>query len=174
MLRRLALVCALTLTACGQPAAHVAITAPSGAPQMSAWSPALGPPLAFIVATDRQSREARWYFTAVANRPVARPKVEQPQRETTPHPKPSHGGGSHRGYATAKECVSWVENGGDYGRSSNPSHFGRYQFAVSTWAAHGGNPDHWGHASADEQDAVFERTWNSPDGPANWLPYDHC
>lgn len=83
-------------------------------------------------------------------------------------------GGSHRGYASAKECVSMVENHGDYGRSSNPTHFGRYQFSKGTWAAYGGNPDTWGTASPSEQDAVFETAWNSPGGPNNWLPYDGC
>lgn len=67
-----------------------------------------------------------------------------------------------------------VEHGGSYDRSSNPGHFGRYQFSRPTWAAYGGNPDTWGSASPEEQDAVFEAAWNSPGGPSNWLPYDGC
>lgn len=84
-------------------------------------------------------------------------------------------GAPHRGYATAKECVMWVENGGDYGRSTNPSHFGRYQFDRQTWAAYGGDPDTWGSASPAEQDAVFERAWATPGGPEQgWLRWDGC
>lgn len=86
----------------------------------------------------------------------------------------SAGSGNHRGYATAKECVSMVEHSGSYDRSSNPGHTGRYQFSRPTWIAFGGNPDTWENASPEEQDAVFERAWNSPGGPSNWLPYDGC
>lgn len=86
----------------------------------------------------------------------------------------SAGHGAHRGYPDARTCVADTENGGSYGRSSNPSHFGKYQFSRSTWAEYGGNPATWGSASPAEQDAVFERAWRSPGGPSNWLPYDGC
>lgn len=79
----------------------------------------------------------------------------------------------HRGYATAVECIGAVENGGDYGRSSNPGHFGRYQFSRPTWAAYGGNPATWGSASPEEQDSVFANAV-AADGLSNWLPYDGC
>ncbi|MGH9095596.1 MAG: transglycosylase family protein, partial [Acidimicrobiales bacterium] len=71
-------------------------------------------------------------------------------------------------------CIIARENGGSYGRSSNPSHFGRYQFSRGTWAAYGGSPDTWGSASPAEQDAVFARALASPGGAANWTPFDHC
>lgn len=102
------------------------------------------------------------------------------RRTTTTHASRSYSrynkpsGGSHRGYATARECVTMVEHGGSYDRSSNPSHFGRYQMTRAIWKANGGDPSHWGNASPEEQDAVFDRAWNSPGGPGNWLPYDHC
>lgn len=67
-----------------------------------------------------------------------------------------------------------MENGGDYGRSSNPGHFGKFQFSRPTWIAFGGSPETWGHASPAEQEEVFDRAWNSPGGPGNWLPYDGC
>lgn len=85
--------------------------------------------------------------------------------------KPS--GSAHRGYATARECISMVENGGDYGRSSNPSHFGRYQFDREAWVTFGGNPDTWGTASPEEQDAVFDEAMRQ-EAYSRWLPYDNC
>lgn len=83
------------------------------------------------------------------------------------------GSGGHRGYATWYECTAAVENHGDYGRSTNPTHFGRYQFSRGTWAAYGGNPDTWGHASPAEQDAVFARAV-AAGGESNWRPYNGC
>lgn len=70
-----------------------------------------------------------------------------------------------------------VEHNGSYDESDNPTHKGRYQFARSTWIAYGGVPEHWDDwslATPAEQDDVFERAWNSPGGPSNWLPYDGC
>lgn len=75
--------------------------------------------------------------------------------------------------AEIEACIIRVENGGDYGRSSNPTHFGRYQFSRSTWAANGGNPDTWGTASPEEQDRVFRNTVNR-NGYSDWLPYNPC
>lgn len=110
---------------------------------------------------DRLDNDRRWYvWASQLPAPTSRARFVS--------------SGNHRGYATAKECVAMVEHGGSYDRSSNPSHFGRYQFSRGTWAAYGGNPDTWGTASPAGQDAVFERAWNSPGGPGNWLPYDGC
>jgi hypothetical protein len=81
--------------------------------------------------------------------------------------------GGHRGYATAEECIAMVEHGGAYDRSTNPTHFGRYQFSRSTWIAYGGDPATWGSASPAEQDAVFARAM-AAGGQSNWLPYDGC
>ncbi len=68
-----------------------------------------------------------------------------------------------------------TENGGAYDRSSNPSHFGRYQFSRGAWAEFGGGND-WGYASPAEQDAVFARAWSL--GTAvqwgQWLDWDGC
>jgi hypothetical protein len=61
-------------------------------------------------------------------------------------------------YGSAVECIAGTENNGDYGRSSNPNHFGRYQYDRPTWEANGGNPDTWGSASPAEQDRVFAAT----------------
>jgi hypothetical protein len=51
-------------------------------------------------------------------------------------------------------CISRRENGGGYDRSSNPSHFGRWQFATQIWHTEFGQSD-WGYASPAEQDRVF-------------------
>lgn len=70
-------------------------------------------------------------------------------------------------------CILARENGGSYGRSDNPSHFGAYQFDRSTWASNGGNPADWGSASADEQNQVFANTV-AASGYSSWTPYDGC
>lgn len=71
---------------------------------------------------------------------------------------PRRPSGSRRRSRDPVECIGSTENGGDYGRSTNPNHFGRYQYDRQTWAANGGDPDHWGSASPDEQDRVFRDT----------------
>ncbi len=70
-------------------------------------------------------------------------------------------------------CIARVENGGKYDRSTNPTHFGRYQFSRGTWAEYGGNPADWGSASPAEQDAVFANAM-ARGGQGNWTPYDGC
>lgn len=81
--------------------------------------------------------------------------------------------GAHRGYATARECISMVENGGQYDRSSNPNHFGRYQFDMNAWVDYGGDPEDWGTASPEEQDRVFDNAM-AAGAYSRWLPYDGC
>ncbi len=81
---------------------------------------------------------------------------------------------AHKGNAQIEACIGAKENHGDYGRSTNPNHFGKYQFDRQTWAAHGGNPATWGSASPGEQDAVFRNTVNANPTYSNWCPYDHC
>lgn len=109
---------------------------------------------------------ARWYSWA-AQLPVPTPPAPVVPRRP---------GAPHRGYATARECVSMVEHAGSYDRSSNPTHFGRYQFSRPAWESFGGNPDTWGTATPAEQDAVFDTAWSQ--GPAvqlqQWLRWDGC
>lgn len=114
----------------------------------------------WTVLAARLQERRDWYAWA-----AAQPAPASPRRSV------SHG--SHRGYASAVECIGAVENGGDYGRSSNPSHFGRYQFSRPTWAAYGGDPSTWGYASPTEQDAVFANAI-AAGGLSNWTPYDGC
>lgn len=70
-------------------------------------------------------------------------------------------------------CISTCENGGDYGRSTNPTHFGKYQYDRQTWVAHGGDPDDWGTASPEEQERVFANG-TAQYGYGAWTPYDGC
>lgn len=72
-----------------------------------------------------------------------------------------------------QSCVIRAESGGNPGIWNASGHYGLYQFSSSTWAAHGGNPADFGHASAGEQTQVF---WNTvrEDGTSDWAPYDGC
>ena len=70
-------------------------------------------------------------------------------------------------------CVIRAESGGNPDIWNASGHWGLYQFSSSTWAAHGGNPADFGHASAAEQTQVFWRTVHD-DGTSDWSPYDGC
>lgn len=70
-------------------------------------------------------------------------------------------------------CVIRAESGGNPDIWNASGHWGLYQFSSSTWAAHGGNPADFGHASAAEQTQVFWRTVHD-DGVSDWAPYDGC
>jgi hypothetical protein len=123
----------------------------------------VGQPQTWTSLAPAVDAQAWWYATLPAPTTTTSPVTSLAVR---PH-------GTHRGYATSEECVGAVENGGDYGRSSNPGHFGRYQFSRPAWATYGGNPDTWGSASPADQDTVFANAV-AADGLSNWLPYDGC
>lgn len=76
-------------------------------------------------------------------------------------------------YSGFEACVIRAESGGNSQIMNSTGHYGLYQFAYSTWVAHGGSPSTFGHASIEEQHAVF---WNTvhADGTADWAPYDGC
>jgi hypothetical protein len=56
---------------------------------------------------------------------------------------------------------------------NSTGHYGLYQFAASTWAAYGGSPATFGHATVAEQEQVFA-TAMAEGGEENWAPYDGC
>lgn len=123
------------------------------------------------------SNEAVWNAAVAVE--AQRQKDAQAATAAKPVPRASSGSGSHRGYATARECVSMTEHGGSYDASSNPSHKGRYQFSRSAWISFGGVAEHWDNwdlATPAEQDAVFNAAWSQ--GPAvqtqQWLRWDGC
>lgn len=71
-------------------------------------------------------------------------------------------------------CIIQNESRGSY--YPNPPGDGgqRYQFLYSTWIAHGGNPNTYGHASPAEQDQVFINTVRDDPGYTDWRAYDGC
>ena len=70
-------------------------------------------------------------------------------------------------------CVVQRESGGNAQVMNSTGHYGLYQFSASTWAAYGGNPGDWGHASVAEQEQVFMNAM-AQGGQGNWAPYDGC
>lgn len=105
----------------------------------------------------------------------ARTETSSPEASST-SVAPTHASAAHSGRSASgsvADCIRASENGGSYGRSGNPSHFGAYQFDRQTWAANGGNPADWGSATPAEQDQVFANTVASS-GYSSWTPYDGC
>jgi LysM repeat protein len=70
-------------------------------------------------------------------------------------------------------CVIARESGGNSQVMNATGHYGLYQFSASTWAAYGGNPGDFGHASVAEQNQVFSNAI-AAGGASNWAPYDGC
>ena len=70
-------------------------------------------------------------------------------------------------------CVIARESGGNPQVMNASGHYGLYQFSASTWAAYGGNPADFGHASVAEQNQVFANAI-AAGGESNWAPYDGC
>jgi LysM repeat protein len=70
-------------------------------------------------------------------------------------------------------CVIARESGGNPQVMNGSGHYGLYQFSAGTWAAYGGNPADFGHASVAEQNQVFANAM-AAGGESNWAPYDGC
>jgi LysM repeat protein len=70
-------------------------------------------------------------------------------------------------------CVIARESGGNSQVMNSSGHYGLYQFSASTWAAYGGNPADFGHASVAEQNQVFNNAI-AAGGQSNWSAYDGC
>ena len=88
----------------------------------------------------------------------------------------SSGGGSYVnpvGYGGFQACVISRESGGNSQVMNSSGHYGLYQFSGSTWAAAGGNPGDFGHASVAEQNQVFAQAY-AKFGSSPWAPYDGC
>jgi LysM repeat protein len=110
--------------------------------------------------------------------PVARPTVieqnaEQPASSVTSAPAPAQTTTSYTGDSSFQECVITRESGGNSQVMNASGHYGLYQFSASTWAAYGGNPADFGHASVAEQNRVFDNAI-AAGGQFNWAPYDGC
>jgi LysM repeat protein len=72
-----------------------------------------------------------------------------------------------------QSCVIASESGGNSQVMNSSGHYGLYQFSASTWAAYGGSPADFGHASVAEQDQVFDNAI-AAGGQSNWSAYDGC
>jgi LysM repeat protein len=86
-------------------------------------------------------------------------------------PAASYSGGSPGG--SFGQCVISRESGGQAQVINATGHYGLYQFSASTWAAYGGSPADFGHASAGEQNQVFANAL-AQGGQSNWSAYDGC
>jgi len=80
---------------------------------------------------------------------------------------------STAGDSAFQACVISRESGGNAQVMNSSGHYGLYQFSASTWAAYGGNPADFGHASVAEQNQVFNNAI-AAGGQSNWAPYDGC
>jgi LysM repeat protein len=80
---------------------------------------------------------------------------------------------STAGDSSFQACVIARESGGNSQVMNASGHYGLYQFSASTWAAYGGNPADFGHASVAEQNQVFNNAI-AAGGQSNWAPYDGC
>lgn len=133
------------------------------------WAP-------IVEAAQAKRAELDRFYTAAASHPVVwtTPRTKPAATRTKAQVSGSHLS-SHRGYATAEACVAAVENGGDYGASTNPTHKGKYQFSRATWIAYGGTGEEWDSwdVTPARQEEIFRNAWDSG-GQSNWLPYDHC
>lgn len=81
--------------------------------------------------------------------------------------------GTYHGSGSMQQCIIARESGGNSQVVNATGHYGLYQFSSSTWAAHGGNPADFGHASVAEQNQVYYNTV-AADGYSDWAPYDGC
>ena len=72
-----------------------------------------------------------------------------------------------------QSCVIARESGGNSQVMNASGHYGLYQFSYSAWVAAGGSGADFGHASAAEQNQVFDTAY-AQDGTSPWAPYDGC
>jgi hypothetical protein len=71
-----------------------------------------------------------------------------------------------------RQCVISRESSGNP-QVRNGSHWGLYQFQLSTWEEYGGSASSFGNANATEQTQIFNNAI-AHNGQYNWSPYDGC
>ena len=81
--------------------------------------------------------------------------VQQAPAVSTPAPVQSGGGGG-----SYQACVRSHESGGQSQVMNGSGHYGLYQFSATAWAAAGGNPADFGHASVAEQNQAFHSLYS--------------
>ena len=107
---------------------------------------------------------------------VAQPAIieqDAAQSVSTVASAPARTATTSAGYSSFQACVIARESGGNSQVMNSSGHYGLYQFSASTWAAYGGNPADFGHASVAEQNRVFDNAM-AAGGEFNWAPYDGC
>jgi hypothetical protein len=82
-------------------------------------------------------------------------------------------GGTYHGSGSMQQCIIARESGGSSQIMNSSGHYGLYQFSASTWAASGGNPADFGHASVAEQNQAFYNAVAAR-GYSDWARYDGC
>jgi LysM repeat protein len=98
----------------------------------------------------------------------------QPAQQSDVSQSPAQGASSGGSAPSSfQQCVIQNESGGDAQVMNSSGHYGLYQFSQSTWDAAGGNPADFGHASAAEQNQVFQDAY-AQWGTSPWAPYDGC
>ena len=122
-------------------------------------------------ATHYTPRHARPATTDEAETQSAPATTSAPATAPAPASSASWSGGYPGGAFGA--CVVARESGGNSQVMNSTGHYGLYQFSASTWAAYGGNPADFGHASVAEQNQVFANAL-AQGGQSNWAPYDGC
>lgn len=75
--------------------------------------------------------------------------------------------------SSLERCVISRESGGNAQATNGSGHWGLFQFSSSAWASYGGSASQFGHASAAEQEQVFNNAI-ARGGASNWTPYDGC
>ncbi len=114
---------------------------------------------------------------APAPAPAAETAAPAATSSATPAYAPAQGAAQVSGSGTAGgsfgQCVIARESGGQSQVMNATGHYGLYQFSASTWAAYGGSPADFGHASVGEQNEVFANALANG-GQSNWSAYDGC
>jgi hypothetical protein len=82
-------------------------------------------------------------------------------------------GGTYHGSGSMQQCIIAAESGGNSQVMNSSGHYGLYQFSAGTWAASGGNPADFGHASVAEQNQAYYNAVAAR-GYSDWAPYDGC
>ena len=102
------------------------------------------------------------------------PGVASPRENATPAAQsvPVASGSVTPG-SSFEACVIARESSGNAQVMNSSSHYGLYQFDLSTWESGGGSAASFGHASPAEQQRVFNAVYAAR-GVQPWQPSDHC
>lgn len=134
----------------------------------------LGPAPVPAPATVSTSATAYEETSAPASTAQAAPVQAAPVQAAPVQAAPSQAASTYTGSGGSfQACVIARESGGNSQVMNSSGHYGLYQFSASTWAAYGGNPADFGHASVAEQNQVFNNAI-AAGGQSNWSSYDGC